>query len=96
MRMDDSKSSDCTGGRIGKEILKGAFRFNTEDTVICKYCKKEFRYHNSNSSLSYHLRTKHAFADCGTTLSPSRCNAAASAGAADVPDKTQPTLLQVT
>jgi zinc finger BED domain-containing protein 1 (E3 SUMO-protein ligase ZBED1) len=44
-----------------KTVLNGKFIFKTSDTVVCKYCKKEFKYHRSNSSLNYHLRTKHAF-----------------------------------
>jgi zinc finger BED domain-containing protein 1 (E3 SUMO-protein ligase ZBED1) len=44
-----------------KSVLNGKFIFKTSDTVFCKYCKKEFKYHRSNSSLTYHLRTKHAF-----------------------------------
>jgi len=47
--------------QIGKTVLGGKFSFNTETTVICMYCKGEFKYHRSNSSLSYHLRTRHAF-----------------------------------
>jgi len=46
---------------IGKTILNGQFSFKSKDVVVCKYCKREFKYHRSNSSLSYHLRTKHAF-----------------------------------
>src|SRR6218665_3393406 len=51
------------GESIGKTILDGQFSFKSKDVVVCKYCKGEFKYHRSNSSLSYmyHLRTKHAF-----------------------------------
>jgi len=45
---------------IGKTILNGQFSFKSED-VLCKYCKGEFTYHQSKSSLNYHLRTKHVF-----------------------------------
>ena len=47
--------------KLGKTILEGQFIFVSEDKVVCKYCKDEFKYHRSNSSLSYHLRNKHAF-----------------------------------
>ena len=44
-----------------KALLGGQFTFKDEDTVVCVHCKNEFTYHRSTSSLSYHLRTKHAF-----------------------------------
>ena len=38
-----------------KALLGGQFTFKDV------YCQNEFTYHRSTSSLSYHLRTKHAF-----------------------------------
>ena len=48
--------------KIGESLLGGKFSYNSETTVVCKYCKAEFKYHRSTSSLMYHLRSKHAFA----------------------------------
>lgn len=45
-----------------KPLLNGQFVFKDDDTVVCIHCHDEFKYHRSTSSLSYHLRTKHAFA----------------------------------
>ena len=44
-----------------KPLLNGQFIFKNDDTVVCVHCQGEFKYHRSTSSLSYHLRTKHAF-----------------------------------
>src|SRR6218665_831050 len=52
--------------KIGKEIMDGQFIFKTEKVVVCQHCKREFQYHRSSSSLSYHLRTKHAFTARGS------------------------------
>lgn len=46
--------------------LNGKFTFKknnngtiNKNLVLCKICKKEFSYHRSNSSLTYHLNAKH-------------------------------------
>lgn len=31
--------------------------------ALCILCKKEFKYHRSNSTLQYHLKSKHIFAE---------------------------------
>jgi len=46
--------------------MDGQFIFKTEKVVVCQHCKREFQYHRSSSSLSYHLRTKHAFTARGS------------------------------
>lgn len=51
----------------GTGVLHGHFNFKTspdgkldKSRVICKYCRAEMSYHRSNSSLKYHLKSKHA------------------------------------
>jgi hypothetical protein len=54
-------------------ILNGAFIYKQgkTDCVVCVQCKKEFRYHHSTSSLSYHLRNAHAFTAATASTSTS-------------------------
>uniref|UniRef100_A0A8C1D0C7 Uncharacterized protein n=2 Tax=Cyprinus carpio TaxID=7962 RepID=A0A8C1D0C7_CYPCA len=47
-------------------LLDGKFQYKTlpdgsvdKTKVICAFCKAEFNYHRSNSSLAYHLKAKH-------------------------------------
>jgi hypothetical protein len=35
------------------------FKLNSENVVICNFCKKEFKFHNSTTSLMYHINNKH-------------------------------------
>ena len=44
-----------------KTLLNGQFTFKDDDNVVCVHCNGQFKYHRSTSTLSYHLRTKHAF-----------------------------------
>ncbi|XP_038253661.1 E3 SUMO-protein ligase ZBED1-like [Dermochelys coriacea] len=65
-----SKRSGLLNGRfIFKKFSDGSL---DKRTVICSYCKAEFQYHRSTSSLQYHLRAKHAFASssCATDNPP--------------------------
>jgi len=42
--------------------MDGQFKLKTEKVaLVCRHCKREFQYHHSSSSLTYHLRTKHAY-----------------------------------
>ncbi len=49
-------------------LLNGNFEFKTvngkidKTHAVCKHCRKEFKYHKSTTSLSYHMESKHAFA----------------------------------
>ena len=52
-----------------RELMNGKFSFKSDSIVVCKHCKAEFKYRKSNSSLSYHLRTKHAFAVATSNVS---------------------------
>ncbi|XP_023696650.1 E3 SUMO-protein ligase ZBED1-like [Paramormyrops kingsleyae] len=60
--------TDSSRGRRGKEtILRGSFSFKKlpdgskdKSIVICNICAAEFKYHRSTTSLSYHLKAKHA------------------------------------
>lgn len=46
---------------IMSTILNGSFRYKEGDKkcVVCVQCAKEFKYHHSTSSLSYHLKNSH-------------------------------------
>ena len=55
-----SKSEVETTGKC-KTLLDDQFKFRDASTVVCVYCNADFKYHRSTSSLSYHIRTKHAF-----------------------------------
>ncbi|XP_074847231.1 E3 SUMO-protein ligase ZBED1-like [Carettochelys insculpta] len=68
-----SKRSDLLNGKfIFKKYPDGSLN---KKTVICSYCKAEFQYHRSTSSLRYHLRAKHAFASSScATDNPPRAN----------------------
>lgn len=51
-------------------MLNGKFRFQKhpdgtvdKTKVVCTYCNAEFSFHRSTTSLKYHLRAKHVFAD---------------------------------
>jgi zinc finger BED domain-containing protein 1 (E3 SUMO-protein ligase ZBED1) len=68
--------------KMGKTVMDGQFKFKTDKVVVCKYCNREFNYHRSNSSLSYHLRTKHAFVTRGSEKK-------------DVVNQRQPTLVDM-
>ncbi|KAG6934701.1 zinc finger BED-type containing 1 [Chelydra serpentina] len=62
----NSKSLGLLNGKfIFRKLLDGSL---DKKTVICSYCKAEFQYHRSTSSLQYHIRAKHAFASgsCAT------------------------------
>ena len=59
-------SLDATqGSQVSKSLLgKFIYKKNEDGTinknaVICSFCKKEFSYHWSCSSLNYHLNAKH-------------------------------------
>ncbi|XP_014455781.1 E3 SUMO-protein ligase ZBED1 [Alligator mississippiensis] len=55
-----SKSSGVLNGKfIYRKLVDGSL---DKRTVICSYCKAEFQYHRSTTSLKYHLHAKHAFA----------------------------------
>ncbi|XP_019380299.1 PREDICTED: chromosome alignment-maintaining phosphoprotein 1 isoform X4 [Gavialis gangeticus] len=54
-----SKSLGVLNGKfIYRKLVDGSL---DKRTVICSYCKAEFQYHRSTTSLKYHLRAKHAF-----------------------------------
>lgn len=59
-----------------------------KNAVICSLCKKEFSYHRSNSSLTYHLNAKHV-------RSSSTVKVAASDANATVSSLRQPTLAEL-
>ncbi|KAL2076789.1 hypothetical protein ACEWY4_027609 [Coilia grayii] len=53
-------SKSLLGPLNGKFIYKrNGDRTMNKNTVICSFCKKEFSYHRSCSSLTYHLNAKH-------------------------------------
>jgi len=64
MDKEDDKASEKQPRRKStnrKPLLNGQFTFKDDDNVVCVHCNGEFKYHRSTSTLSYHLRTKHAF-----------------------------------
>ena len=51
-------------------VLNGKFRFKKlrngsldKTIVVCTYCSDELSFHRSTTSLKYHLRAKHIFAN---------------------------------
>ena len=58
--MDKTQEDETVGPLNGKFLYKNN-RDGTinKNVVICSFCKKEFSYHRSNSSLTYHLNAKH-------------------------------------
>ena len=40
-------------------VLNGQFVKKSKDVVTCVRCSKDYKYHHSTSSLSYHLRVAH-------------------------------------
>ncbi|XP_061548749.1 uncharacterized protein LOC133410995 isoform X2 [Phycodurus eques] len=51
---------------MGRGLLGGKFYFKNfpdgsldKSKVICAFCRVEFKYHRSSTSLAYHLRAKH-------------------------------------
>ncbi|XP_048844730.1 E3 SUMO-protein ligase ZBED1-like [Brienomyrus brachyistius] len=64
----DRSGDSLRRGRRGKEtLLRGSFSFKKmpdgskdKSIVICNICAAEFKYHRSTTSLSYHLKAKHA------------------------------------
>jgi len=74
-------------------VLDGKFLFRQKDdgsldktVVSCRYCDKIFNYHQTASSLRYHLRNKHPFVNLGETFSAS----ASTAVDVDTTDAPQP------
>ncbi|KAI7804172.1 putative BTB/POZ domain-containing protein KCTD1-like [Triplophysa rosa] len=62
----DEKS--LLGSVCGNFSLKKLPGVNLDkSTVVCKLCKKEFAYHQSTSSLRYHLNAKHVAASTDNT-----------------------------
>lgn len=62
--MDKTQEDETVGPLNGKFLYKNN-RDGTinKNIVICSFCKKEFSYHRSNSSLTYHLNAKHVQAN---------------------------------
>lgn len=65
-------------------VLNGAFGFKRladgtvdKSVVICRFCRKEFSYHRSSSSLKYHLNAKH-FAESQQLPAPAALHPSAS------------------
>lgn len=54
--MDKDKGGLLGGKFHFKKLADGSFE---RTKVICTFCKAEFNYHRSNSSLVYHLKAKH-------------------------------------
>ncbi|XP_075779778.1 E3 SUMO-protein ligase ZBED1-like [Pelodiscus sinensis] len=72
MEQRTKRSGLLNGKFIFKKLPDGSL---DKKTVICNYCKAEFQYHRSTSSLQYHLRAKHAFASSScATDNPPRAN----------------------
>ena len=62
--MDATQGSEASKSLLGPLNGKFSFKKNEDGTiiknvVICSICKKEFSYHRSSSSLTYHLNAKH-------------------------------------
>jgi hypothetical protein len=53
-----SKMSILNGKFVFQKLANGEI---DKTRVMCIHCAKEFKYHNSVSSLNYHLSAKHAF-----------------------------------
>ena len=86
--MDATQGSSASTSLLGPLNGKFIYKKNEDGTinknaVICSFCKKEFSYHRSCSSLTYHLNAKHVGA------SPT-----ASQGAASASTLRQPTLAE--
>ena len=80
-------------------MLGGKFSFVSDNEVKCKYCEAVFKYHNSVSSLSYHLRNKHPFSASAPSCEPSvagkrKSDALTSSGTEATPGTRQTTLLE--
>lgn len=52
-----SKMSILNGKFVFQKLANGEI---DKTRVMCIHCAKEFKYHNSVSSLNYHLSAKHA------------------------------------
>ena len=72
-----------------RELLNGQFTLINDETVRCKLCQADFKYHRSTSSLTYHLRSKHAF------VSTSSSSSSSATPPLQVSVTRQPTLLDV-
>ena len=62
--MDATQGSEASKSLLGPLNGKFSFKKNEDGTinknvVICSICKKEFSYHRSSYSLTYHLNAKH-------------------------------------
>ena len=62
--MDATQGSEASKSLLGPLNGKFSFKKNeygtiNKNVVICSICKKEFSYHRSSSSLTYHLNAKH-------------------------------------
>ena len=62
--MDATQGSEASKSLLGPMNGKFIYKKNEDGTinknaVICSFCKKEFSYHRSCSSLTYHLNAKH-------------------------------------
>ena len=83
--------------KVGKELLGGKFSFVNENEVKCKYCQAVFKYHQSTSSLNYHLRNKHPFstsaASSETSVAGKRKSEASTSSGTDAAQGTRQTTL---
>ena len=78
--MDATQGSEASTSLLGPLNGKFIYKKNEDGTmnknaVICSFCKKQFSYHRSCSSLTYHLNAEHV----GTSSTVSGASQGASA-----------------